>query len=101
RPPSPVKQVSFSPVKQVQEFHQSTSTAPGDDTTEISEFNFPSVGSSAADDTHDTHEISEFNFPSVGPRNPADVLTPEEDSSCREEFSAGFQRFLVEKGYTY
>ncbi|KAI7672589.1 hypothetical protein KC318_g2774, partial [Hortaea werneckii] len=101
RPPSPVKQVSFSPVKQVQEFHQSTSTAPGDDTTEISEFNFPNVGSTAADDTHDTHEISEFNFPSVGPRNPADVLTPEEENSCREEFAAGFQRFLVEKGYTY
>ncbi|GAB1741587.1 hypothetical protein NU219Hw_g6812t1 [Hortaea werneckii] len=101
RPPSPVKQVSFSPVKQVQEFHQSTSTAPGDDTTEISEFNFPHVGSTAADDTRDTHEISEFNFPSVGPRNPADVLTPEEESSCREEFAAGFQKFLVEKGYTY
>ncbi|KAI7468542.1 hypothetical protein KC351_g13579 [Hortaea werneckii] len=101
RPPSPVKQVSFSPVKQVQEFHQSTSTAPGDDTTEISEFNFPSVGSRAADDAQDTHEISEFNFPSVGPRNPADVLTPEEENSCREEFAAGFQKFLVEKGYTY
>ncbi|OTA32870.1 hypothetical protein BTJ68_07999 [Hortaea werneckii EXF-2000] len=101
RPPSPVKQVSFSPVKQVQEFHQSTSTAPGDDTTEISEFNFPSVGSRAPDDMHDTHEITEFNFPSVGPLNPVDVLTPEEENSCREEFAAGFQKFLVEKGYTY
>ncbi|KAI7298133.1 hypothetical protein KC315_g18175, partial [Hortaea werneckii] len=101
RPPSPVKQVSFSPVKQVQEFHQSTSTAPGDDTTDISEFNFPSVGSRAPDDMHDTHEITEFNFPSVGPLNPVDVLTPEEENSCREEFAAGFQKFLVEKGYTY
>ncbi|KAI6844016.1 hypothetical protein KC340_g1800 [Hortaea werneckii] len=101
RPPSPVKQVSFSPVKQVQEFHQSTSTAPGDDTTDISEFNFPSVGSRAPDDMHDTHEITEFNFPSVGPLNPVDVLTPEEENSCREEFAAGFQKFLVEKGFTY